>query len=536
MPSCARTRASSCACSRVGADKARAAVRADARADVRGDGLRPAVRRTAVIAGACSRSWSSPAPPLRRRLTGRRLRRLRHRARRRRLGDRSRDGVGRREVRPGGHGRAAVDARQPAGAVHRHLRAQRGRARRRAVLDPRLAVRERAARARARDRGGRRVGGGRRDALPQAAAERHGDAAAALDLPDRRCSGSPTRSATAPASIRWRSRSSARSACSSSTAPGSYGYLRADTRGRARGTRSTTHDGAAVPVRARAARGRRASRRRSSPSGSSTRSTRAVEKLGISKAFTGLVIVAIAGNAVENVVAVQLARKGKSDLALSVVKNSVAQIACFLFPALVLVSLLFERAAHVRDQPRLHRRARPDGDRGLADHRRRRGGPVRGAGPRRASTSCSRRSSGSSRPAAAQQALDGRRAVPYEPDRAGGAPPPRRASAAAMRPARARRRRARRTPCAAGAGPGCPTASHIRRTCRLRPSWSTSSTRERPSCRARAGAVTPSSSSTPSASARHGRRASGRPRRPRRRSSRRRSAGARAGGRDRRRS
>ena len=52
-------------------------------------------------------------------------------------------------------------------------------------------------------------------------------------------------------------------------------------------------------------------------------------------------IVAIAGNAVENVVAVQLARKGKSDLAISVVKNSVAQIACFLFPVLVLVSLLF---------------------------------------------------------------------------------------------------------------------------------------------------------------------------------------------------
>ena len=68
----------------------------------------------------------------------------------------------------------------------------------------------------------------------------------------------------------------------------------------------------------------------------------AVEKLGISKAFTGLVIVAIAGNAVENVVAVQLAIKGKSDLAISVVKNSVAQIACFLFPVLVLVSLLFD--------------------------------------------------------------------------------------------------------------------------------------------------------------------------------------------------
>jgi Ca2+:H+ antiporter len=67
----------------------------------------------------------------------------------------------------------------------------------------------------------------------------------------------------------------------------------------------------------------------------------AVEKLGISKAFTGLVIVAIAGNAVENVVAIQLAKKGQYELALSVVKNSVSQISCFLFPALVLVSLLF---------------------------------------------------------------------------------------------------------------------------------------------------------------------------------------------------
>ncbi len=67
----------------------------------------------------------------------------------------------------------------------------------------------------------------------------------------------------------------------------------------------------------------------------------AVQSLGISKAFTGLVIVAIAGNAVENVVAVQLAAKGKHDLAISVVKNSVSQIACFLWPVLVLVSLAF---------------------------------------------------------------------------------------------------------------------------------------------------------------------------------------------------
>jgi Ca2+:H+ antiporter len=67
----------------------------------------------------------------------------------------------------------------------------------------------------------------------------------------------------------------------------------------------------------------------------------AVKSLGISKAFTGLVIVGIAGNAVENVVGITLAAKGKSDLALAVVKNSVSQIAVFLYPALVLASLFF---------------------------------------------------------------------------------------------------------------------------------------------------------------------------------------------------
>jgi Ca2+:H+ antiporter len=67
----------------------------------------------------------------------------------------------------------------------------------------------------------------------------------------------------------------------------------------------------------------------------------ATETLGMSQAFAGLVVVAIAGNAVENVVGITLAHKGKSDLSVSVVKNSVAQIACFLFPALVLLSLFF---------------------------------------------------------------------------------------------------------------------------------------------------------------------------------------------------
>jgi Ca2+:H+ antiporter len=65
-----------------------------------------------------------------------------------------------------------------------------------------------------------------------------------------------------------------------------------------------------------------------------------ITTLHISQAFAGLVIVAIAGNAVENVAGIVLAHKGQSDLAISVVKNSVAQIAAFLYPLLVLVSLL----------------------------------------------------------------------------------------------------------------------------------------------------------------------------------------------------
>jgi Ca2+:H+ antiporter len=66
----------------------------------------------------------------------------------------------------------------------------------------------------------------------------------------------------------------------------------------------------------------------------------AIIQLHISQAFAGLVIVAIAGNAVENTAGLVLAWKGRSDLAISVVKNSVAQIAAFLFPVLVLISFM----------------------------------------------------------------------------------------------------------------------------------------------------------------------------------------------------
>jgi Ca2+:H+ antiporter len=66
-----------------------------------------------------------------------------------------------------------------------------------------------------------------------------------------------------------------------------------------------------------------------------------IDALNVSDAFAGIVIVAIAGNAVENFAGILLAAKGKADLAISVVKNSVAQVAAFLYPLLVLISLLF---------------------------------------------------------------------------------------------------------------------------------------------------------------------------------------------------
>ena len=67
----------------------------------------------------------------------------------------------------------------------------------------------------------------------------------------------------------------------------------------------------------------------------------ATETLGMSEAFAGLVVVAIAGNAVENVVGVQLAAKNRPDFAISVIINSALQVALLLTPVLVFASLFF---------------------------------------------------------------------------------------------------------------------------------------------------------------------------------------------------
>jgi Ca2+:H+ antiporter len=64
----------------------------------------------------------------------------------------------------------------------------------------------------------------------------------------------------------------------------------------------------------------------------------AIDALGISQAFAGLVVVAIAGNAIENVVGIRLAAAGKADLAVSVVLTSALQVAVAVVPILILVS------------------------------------------------------------------------------------------------------------------------------------------------------------------------------------------------------
>jgi Ca2+:H+ antiporter len=61
---------------------------------------------------------------------------------------------------------------------------------------------------------------------------------------------------------------------------------------------------------------------------------------GINDTFAGLVIVALAGNAIENVVGVQLAYQNRMDYSMSVIMNSSLQISLVVFPILVLLSFI----------------------------------------------------------------------------------------------------------------------------------------------------------------------------------------------------
>ena len=64
------------------------------------------------------------------------------------------------------------------------------------------------------------------------------------------------------------------------------------------------------------------------------------QALGFSEFFVGVIIVPIIGNVAEHMVAVQVALKDQMDLSLSIALGSSLQIALFVAPVLVFVSLL----------------------------------------------------------------------------------------------------------------------------------------------------------------------------------------------------
>jgi Ca2+:H+ antiporter len=70
-----------------------------------------------------------------------------------------------------------------------------------------------------------------------------------------------------------------------------------------------------------------------------------MDTLGMSQSFAGLVIVAIAGNAVENVVGVRAMLADRGDLAISLILNSSLQVALALVPIMVIGSILLGGAA-----------------------------------------------------------------------------------------------------------------------------------------------------------------------------------------------
>jgi Ca2+:H+ antiporter len=66
-----------------------------------------------------------------------------------------------------------------------------------------------------------------------------------------------------------------------------------------------------------------------------------VQSLGVSELFLGVIIIPIVGNVAEHIVGVQVAIKNKMDLSLAISLGSSMQVALFVAPLLVFVSLLF---------------------------------------------------------------------------------------------------------------------------------------------------------------------------------------------------
>jgi Ca2+:H+ antiporter len=66
-----------------------------------------------------------------------------------------------------------------------------------------------------------------------------------------------------------------------------------------------------------------------------------VASLGVSELFLGVIIIPLVGNVAEHIVGVQVAYKNKMDLSLAISLGSSTQIALFVAPLLVFISLLF---------------------------------------------------------------------------------------------------------------------------------------------------------------------------------------------------
>jgi Ca2+:H+ antiporter len=62
--------------------------------------------------------------------------------------------------------------------------------------------------------------------------------------------------------------------------------------------------------------------------------------LGLSSGFIGLFVVAILGNAAEHATAISVAMKNRMDLSLSIAIGSSVQVAIFVAPVLMLISLV----------------------------------------------------------------------------------------------------------------------------------------------------------------------------------------------------
>jgi len=68
--------------------------------------------------------------------------------------------------------------------------------------------------------------------------------------------------------------------------------------------------------------------------------TQAADAMGMSKAFVGVIIVAVVGNAAEHSTAIMMAMKNRLDLSLTIAIGSGIQVALFVTPLLVILSYL----------------------------------------------------------------------------------------------------------------------------------------------------------------------------------------------------